>query len=210
MQPTPPGLPFQLQDAGYGLIQERIRASLYAGVIQAILWNQTTAKAARPVLFKLLSEYPTPECLAKADVNNVVEMLRCLGLQNRRGERLVKLAQVWVDAPPCPTRRYGKRRYPHVDDNLDIRDGQLLDPDDVCPGWEIAHLPGIGQYALDSYRIFFRDALRGVREGDGVEPEWKRVMPLDKDLQPYLQWRWAQEGWRWDPDTGERERIEHA
>jgi endonuclease III len=207
--PTPEGLPFELTPSSYGLIQERIRNSLFALVVQAILWNQTTAKAGRPVLFKLLCTYPTPEALAQAEPEDVLAIIRCLGLQKIRSERLVKLAQVWVASPPCPSRRYGIRNYPSSGDNHDTRTGELLDVDDIRPGWEVAHLPGIGAYALDSYRIFYRDTLRGIVEGDGNEPEWKRVLPLDKDLRPYLVWRWAREGWKWDPLTGNRERIRY-
>ncbi|KAF2279787.1 DNA glycosylase, partial [Westerdykella ornata] len=196
-----------LQESGYGLIQERIRGSLFALVVQAILWNQTRGKAGRPVLFELLTLYPTPEKLAQADPHNLLPVIGKLGLQKIRSERLVKMAKVWVRSPPHPSRRYGKRNYPQKGDNIDTRDGELLDVDDIRSGWEIAHLPGVGAYALDSYRIFYRDTLRGIEPGDGHEPEWKRVLPLDKDLRPYLVWKWAQEGWNWDPITGHRERV---
>jgi endonuclease III len=209
-QPTPKGLRFDLQESKYGLIQERIRIDLFALVVQAILWNQTTAKAGRPVLFKLLTTYPTPEMLANADPTDILDMIRHLGLQKIRSERLVRMAKAWVDAPPCPSRRYGVRNYPRPGDSPDVTNGELLDVDDVRAGWEIAHLPGVGAYALDSYRIFYRDTLRGIEENDGHEPEWKRVVPLDKDLRPYLAWRWAQEGWTWDPVTGHRERLTHV
>lgn len=33
-------------------------------------------------------------------------------------------------------------------------------------------------------------------------PEWKKVMPLDKELRRYLIWRWARDGVRWDPERG--------
>ncbi|KAI9695116.1 MAG: hypothetical protein M1820_008884 [Bogoriella megaspora] len=95
---------------------------------------------------------------------------------------------------------------------------------------EIGHLPGCGAYAWDSWRIFCRDGLRG-REGrvwmlkekdgedeDGVarfpceplefEEEWKRVLPKDKELRPFLGWMWLKEGWIWDPDTGYKERAD--
>lgn len=129
IQPTPPGLNFELGERGYGLIQERIVNSLYAGVLQTILWNQTTAKAARPVLFKLLTVYPKPELLAVADLDEVRDVIGCLGLQNRRAAILIKVAQTWVAAPPCPTRRYAKRHYPLQGDNVDVRDGELLEED---------------------------------------------------------------------------------
>ena len=67
--------------------------------------------------------------------------------------------------------------------------------------WEIAHLPGVGPYALDSFRIFHRDEMRGLAEdwlgkgaeGKDFEPEWKRVVPLDKELKAYVNWRWSKE-----------------
>lgn len=208
--PTPKGLRFELHESKYGLIQERIRNDLFALVVQAILWNQTKATAGRPVLFQLLSTYPTPEMLANANTTDILEMIRHLGFQTIRSQRLVKMAKAWVDAPPCPSRRYGVRNYPRAGDSLDVTNGELLAVDDVRAGWEIAHLPGVGAYALDSYRIFYRDTLRGIGENDGHEPEWKRVIPLDKDLRPYLVWRWAQEGWNWDPLTGHREKMSHA
>ena len=114
--------------------------------------------------------------------------------------------------------------------------------------WEIGHMTQ-GRYALDSWRIFCRDALlgraddwrgsgsgrrsrarepkrkrkwrrrhgRGKEINDGCDntdddsndptfqPEWMRVLPEDKELRAYLRWLWMQEGWDWDPKTGERE-----
>lgn len=76
--------------------------------------------------------------------------------------------------------------------------------------WEIGHLTQ-GQYAIDSWRIFCRDALLGKAldwRGSGREaefqPEWMRVVPQDKELRAYLRWMWMREGWQWDPLTGER------
>jgi methyl-CpG-binding domain protein 4 len=64
--------------------------------------------------------------------------------------------------------------------------------------WEIAHIPGIGAYALDSWRIFCRDRLR-LEGGEeiGVEEEWKRVVPNDKEVRAFCRWKWAKENVRW-------------
>lgn len=76
--------------------------------------------------------------------------------------------------------------------------------------WEIGHLTQ-GPYAIDSWRIFCRDALLGKAldwKGTGREaefqPEWMRVMPQDKELRAYLRWMWMKEGWQWDAVSGER------
>jgi methyl-CpG-binding domain protein 4 len=199
--PQPESLPFQFRPAGYGLIQERIQDSLYALVVQVILWNQTHGKAARPILFQILTLYPTPFHLSQAKLSELTDILQPLGLHNIRAKRLIALAEAWVAAPPCKERRYRRLHYPDRGHGLDIKPDEILELDDEREGWEIAHLPGMGPYALDSYRIFYRDRLREVADG---EPEWKRVLPLDKDLKPYLKWRWAQDGWDWNELTGER------
>ncbi|KAF9694787.1 hypothetical protein EKO04_007485 [Ascochyta lentis] len=202
--PQPENLPFQLRPAGYGLIQERIQDSLYALVVQVILWNQTHGKAARPVLFQILTLYPTPFHLSQAKISELTEILQPLGLHNIRAKRLISLAEAWITAPPCKERRYRRLHYPDRGCGMDVKPDEVLEFDDEREGWEIAHLPGMGPYALDSYRIFYRDRLRGVDSG---EPEWKRVLPLDKDLKPYLKWRWAQEGWDWNELTGKRKEL---
>lgn len=187
--PQPPGLPFTLQPAKYGLIQERICDNLYALVVQAILWNQTRGDMARPVLFELLSAFPSPVELSAAPLQDLINMLQPIGLHRIRAARLIALAEAWLAAPPCKERRYRRLHYPNHGCGADVKPGEVLEPDDEREGWEIAHLPGMGAYALDSYRIFYRDRLRGVEGLDGIEPEWKRVVPTDKDLKPYLKWR---------------------
>ena len=189
--PQPPGLPFPLQPATFGLIQERIHSSLYAILVQAILWNQTRGLMARPGLFALLARYSTPEELSSASLEDLTTMLQPIGLHNIRAVRLIALANAWLAAPPCKERRYRKLHYPSRGRGTDVKPGETLKLEDEREGWEIAHLPGMGAYALDSYRIFYRDQLRGIRPTDDVEPEWKRVTTEDKDLKAYLKWRWA-------------------
>lgn len=203
--PQPLNLPFQLRPAEYGLIQERIQDSLYALVVQVILWNQTHGKAARPVLFQILTLYPTPFHLSQAKIEELTDNLQPLGLHNVRAKRLIALAEAWIAAPPCKERRYRRLHYPNRGCGRNVKPDEILEMDDERDGWEIAHLPGMGPYALDSYRIFYRDRLRGV---EGGEPEWKRVLPLDKDLKPYLKWRWAQDGWDWNELTGKRRKLD--
>jgi methyl-CpG-binding domain protein 4 len=203
--PTPKGLSFELQPRGYGLIQERIRGSLFALVVQTILWNVTTAEAGRPVLFDLLCAYPTPESLAVAQHEDVLNIVHVLGLQHKRTANLIKMAQKWVSLPPDPTRRYYRKDYPFPGSDFGsrhLRTGDLLDPGDDRPGYEIAHLPGIGDYAIDSYRMFYRDTLRGREEGNGFTQEWQKVVPKDKELRKWIIWRWGREGFDYDVVTG--------
>ena len=184
----------------YGLIQERITHNLYFLVLQAILWNQTTGRQARPVLEQLTTRYPSPSALANASLHDLTAMLQPIGLHNIRAARCIALGKRWCEQPPDPRKRYVRKGYP-------VQSGA----DDLGLGWEIAHLPGVGPYALESYRIFHRDELRGLAKdwlGGGAleesfEPEWKRVVPTDKELKAYLKWRWLKEGFEWDERTGE-------
>lgn len=216
--PVPkPSRPFS--NIRYGLIQEEIQDNLFYLLVQSILWNQTWGRSARPVLDTILSLYPTPEKLAEAALSELTLIIHPIGLHNRRAKRLIDLAQVWLAAPPCKERRYRKVGYPSKHSGKDIKPIEVLsevnclfcDPDLLTPadvpeqsdereGWEIAHLPGIGAYALDSYRIFHRDKLRGTPAS--AEPEWKRVVATDKELRAWLVWRWQQEGYDYGILTG--------
>ncbi|EJT68932.1 hypothetical protein GGTG_13521 [Gaeumannomyces tritici R3-111a-1] len=85
--------------------------------------------------------------------------------------------------------------------------------------WEIGHITP-GAYALDCWRIFYRDRLlgrigreRGATETAGhdcyeMQPEWMRMLPADKKLRGYLRWRWMRECWDWDAETGNRVVLE--
>ncbi|PSN63014.1 hypothetical protein BS50DRAFT_452628, partial [Corynespora cassiicola Philippines] len=129
---------------------------------------------ARPVLFRILALYPDPSRLALAAIKDLTPILQPIGLQNIRAARLIALAKTWVAAPPCRERRYRKLHYPLRGCGADVKPGEILGPEDEREGWEIAHLPGMGPYALDSFRIFYRDRLREVDLLDGEELEWKR------------------------------------
>ncbi|KAF2088072.1 DNA glycosylase [Saccharata proteae CBS 121410] len=203
----PAHLPLNLQPASFGLIQEQVCSSLYALLIQAILWNQTRGVQARPILFSLLRLCPTPADLASASHSTLAALLQPIGLHNIRATRLIAFARTWVAARPCKENRYRRLHYPRKGDGSDVGPNEVLDADDARAGWEVAHLPGMGPYALDSFRIFGRDELRGLAGVDGVEEEWRRVVPQDKDLRAYLKWKWRNEGWEWDPQIGSRVRA---
>ena len=121
--------------------------------------------------------------------------------------------------------------YPEKGDGKNVKVGECVHDEadlgedggkDTRVAWEVAHLPGVGAYGLDSWRIFCRDELRGFgseeeakrsghkkrgKMGVGFEPEWKRVIPLDKELRAYLRWRWLKEEWVWNPITGHKRRA---
>ena len=108
--------------------------------------------------------------------------------------------------------------YPKRDDGKNVGPGDIINEEDDRVAWEIGQLPGIGVYAIDSWRIFCRDELRGLPTGlpkeltaeskdDESTKEWTRVLAGDKELRAYLRWRWLRNGWEWDPVTGERKKA---
>lgn len=149
----------------FGLIQERLPGEpgdpqhIYSLIIQSILWNQTPGRAALPVLCTLLEQYPDPQHLALASEADLQQLLQPLGLWRQRAKRLIDMAKIWVDAPPCPSRTYKKAGYgpgPQKKNSKRKR-GEPEQQHVTTDEWEVARLPGVGAYALDSYRIFCRD-----------------------------------------------------
>lgn len=117
-----------------------------------------------------------------------------------------------MEDQPVKGKRYAVRGYPEKDSGRDVGRDEILDDEDPRQAWEIGHMTS-GPYALDSWRIFCRDMLRGVATGwngegaeqNGFQPEWMRVLPEDKELRAYLRWMWLKEGFEWDPFTGEKD-----
>lgn len=209
-------LPFPPIDApSFGLIQEQLAHDPFRLLIATIFLNRTRGGVAIPILFQVLSRYPTVEAMAAAELSELVSIMHSLGFQNQRAKKCISLAQTWLANCPAKEKRYRKLHYPRKLDGRDINQDECIDDNDSRVAWEIAHLPGVGAYSLDSWRIFCRDELRGLARdwnGTGAQtsdfiPEWKTVLPHDKELRAYLTWMWLKEGWVWDRETGERTRA---
>lgn len=223
-------VPFpKLSAPHFGLIQEKLWHNPFQMLCAVLFLNKTNGHVAKDTILQVIEQWPTPGALAEADRDVLLAMVEGLGLQNERTKKLIKLAETFVTDPPRKARRHRTLHYPAIGDGKTTRDGkktspnQILDEDfDEIEGFlEIGHLYGAGPYAYDSWRIFCRDVLRGVADGyngEGVEgynvsdpksqctfePEWKRVVPLDKELRACLRWMWLREGWDWNPLTGKK------
>ncbi|KAI1350137.1 DNA glycosylase [Xylaria sp. FL0043] len=234
-------IPFPRLDAPrFGLIQEELAADPFRLLIAVTFLVRTHGKAAIPVFWALMDRYPTPSALADASPADIVERIKHLGLGSVRAATIQRFARLWVAQPPRAGVRFVVRGYCCAEQNeqrqrqyhsrgIDLEDGVKKeeregefhigdignDSRDIGEGdnamaWEIGHMTQ-GPYALDSWRIFCRDVLRGEaldwngggREGE-FQPEWMRVLPRDKELRACLRWMWMREGWQWDPATGEK------
>ena len=175
-----------------------------------------------PVFYELMEEYPTPTDVAAARHRDIVDVIQHLGLQNQRAKKCIALATEWLRNPPVKGKRYRRLHYPNKNDGKDIsvKEGPI-DDDDQRVAYEVSHLPGIGDYAIDSWRIFCRDELRGLSTGlpsvintetkrEELRKEWAKVLPKDKELRAYLRWRWLRLGYEWDPLTGKKKKAEQG
>jgi hypothetical protein len=205
--------PFPPIDKPYfGIIQERTWHEPFWLIIATVFLNKTTGRQAAPTFWKIRQRWPKPYMLAQADYAELFGMIEHLGLQNQRTKRIIQLAHAWTTHPPVAGERHRKLHYPAKGDGKQWKKDEVVveDADDCAGALEIAHLPGCGAYAYDSWRIFCRDVLRGIATDyrgtnakvPGFEPEWKRVLPADKELRACLRWMWLKEGIVWDPLTG--------
>jgi len=205
--PFPP-----LASPTFGLIQEKLASDPFRLLIAVTFLNRTHAKHAIPVYYALMEAYPTPESLAEANKEDIVDIIRHLGFQNQRAEKYQSYAKKWLSDPPEKGKRYAIKGYPAKDSGRDIKKDEIVTDADEREAWEIGHITS-GRYALDSWRIFCRDMLRGLATGwngedskeENFQPEWMRVLPEDKELRAYLRWMWLKEGFEWDPRTGEKD-----
>ena len=241
---TVSSIPFPpLSASRFGLIQEELAGNPFQLLVAVTFLIRTTGRAAIPAFRQFIGRFPTPEAVAKADPEDIIPMIRHLGLSAVRCATVQKYARMWMENPPSGDFRYGVRNYPRPGDARDVKAGGEYGPEvggdvavrqqegadiesDFSTGvgrrevpesaWEIGHLTQ-GPYAIDSWRIFCRDALLGRAEdwmGKGREPtfqpEWMRVLPGDKELRACLRWMWMREGWEWDPVSGERVVLREA
>ncbi|KAL8920250.1 MAG: hypothetical protein Q9172_004578 [Xanthocarpia lactea] len=224
--PFPP-----LSSTSFGLVQESLQSNPFHLLIAVIFLNKTRGAVAMPIFYTFITRFPSPSSLASANLPEVVSFFQNLGLQNQRAKKCIALANAWLEHPPTKAKRWRRLHYPNLGDGKDIKSSEepiTEQSEDPRVAWEVGHLPGIGAYGIDSWRIFCRDELRGLGtatlpefpadggddgfkkriEEEEMVREWTRVLPLDKELRAYLRWRWLRLGWDWDPKTGERRKAE--
>ncbi|KAF9244206.1 DNA glycosylase, partial [Melanogaster broomeanus] len=195
-------------------IPETIRDEPWKVLIAVRLLNVTTGKAAIPVFCKIIWRWPTPQDLVNAPIDELIDLLRPLGLYNKRAQWLKEISKCYIEDPPryptsdapaaLPTPSSSQTpspsppsQTPATGNKRQRKPGAIAKPATHRPKYPntpISHFPGVGPYALDSFRIF----CKSVPGKDAEEDEWKKVMPSDKELIWYLRWKWAvEEGKIW-------------
>ncbi|KAM0246283.1 hypothetical protein ACHAQJ_010286 [Trichoderma viride] len=225
----PPGtiscIPFPpLHSPSFGIIQEELAHNPFWLLIAITFLIKTSGKLALPAFRQVRERFPGPsELLDPSIEEELLDMIRHLGLPNVRLAYIQRYARAFIERPPKAGVRHKVRNYDKRAISPPWRDVSSGDSEDAekpyslsesdnqdLETWEIGHMTQ-GKYAIDSWRIFCRDELLGLAEdwnGKGREPEfqpeWMRVKPADKELRACLRWMWMREGWEWDPATGER------
>ncbi|CAB4488543.1 unnamed protein product [Rhizophagus irregularis] len=80
----------------FNLVQETLYYDPWKLLIATMFLNRTRGSQALPIMWKFLEEYPTPQKAVLADVHTLADLLRPLGLQNSRAERIIKFSYAYL------------------------------------------------------------------------------------------------------------------
>ena len=111
------------------ILQEIYKDDPWKMICGCILLNITTRKQVDAVRDRLFERYPDSLAMSQADLEELGELLRGLGLWRRRAETLKKFSTEWGEL--------------------------MLEMGERLPMPEVVHCcTGVGKYAVDSYKIF--------------------------------------------------------
>lgn len=128
------------------LIQLRYRDDPWKLLVACMLLNRTQRVQVDAVIDDLFGAFPTSEALAAADLQTVAELIRPLGFQYQRAQRLIRFSHAWtvLKEPPIPPEGMAR----------------------LLPA-----LPGMGNYSVDSYKLFVLGTL-SVQPTDKELKRW--------------------------------------
>ncbi|KAL1714449.1 DNA glycosylase [Schizophyllum commune] len=157
-------------------------------LIATIFLNVTHGTQSIPIIHALLEIWNTPEKMAEASPDEIYPCIRHLGLGHSRSKRIVDLSRAWIARPLS----FNDKSVSSKSDDRAKDESIPVKGNRNCLLTHIFHLPGVGRYALDSFRTFCT-----------TSDEWKNVRPTDKELIRFLAWKWAyREHHRWHPERG--------
>lgn len=103
---TPPKSPFTL-------LQEQIYDDPWKVFVCCIFCNLTRRLTAEPIFWQVIKRWPDAQSLSKANINDLIEMIKDLGLSQRRAKALIKMSDDYInkDWKADPTQLYGVGKY---------------------------------------------------------------------------------------------------
>jgi len=129
--------------------QSELAANPWQMLVICQMLNQTSWKQVDQVSPLFFNKWPSASLLVRAERSEIIEIIRPLGFYNRRSSTLLNFSLAWLEL---------EAKWPNPK---------------LAPLLQISKLPGIGKYALDSWKIF--------QLGDLT------VEPTDKVLIKYLE-----------------------
>tara|TARA_B100000131_G_scaffold323267_1_gene381200 strand:- start:11311 stop:11733 length:423 start_codon:yes stop_codon:yes gene_type:complete len=88
---------WKLSKSPIGMLQEDMWPDVWKILVVCILHNQTTRRQVDKVYKTLFKKYPQPKNMALADPVELAEILKPLGLYNRRSKSLVRFSKEFLN-----------------------------------------------------------------------------------------------------------------
>ena len=101
---TPPKSPFDL-------LQERYWPDDWKILIVCLLLNQTSRKQVEPMIEHFFARWPTPEAASLADEEEMREVIRSLGMYNRRVKTIKNMSKQYLAGFDDAKDLYGCGKY---------------------------------------------------------------------------------------------------
>ena len=97
----------------YGLLQEQLQKDPWKIFVCCIFCNLTRRIQAEPIFWETLKRWPTPLELSKADYQELVSLVKPLGLSRRRSIALIRMSYDYInkDWKGDPSMLYGIGKY---------------------------------------------------------------------------------------------------
>ncbi len=119
----------KLSTSPYETRQEIYRDDPWKFLMICFMLNQTSHKQVDTVRDAFFSRYPNAESMKFAKEEDVIDIIKPLGFYNKRAKSWKNFSSEWI----------------HLTEKYDTQ---------KPPVTEIAKLPGVGRYALDSWKVF--------------------------------------------------------
>lgn len=95
----------------YNLIQEDYTHDPWKMMICCIFLNQTTNTQVRKILSSFFTKFPDEYSVKENHIPEIAEMIKPLGLYNRRANTIVKFCRGWINGFKSVSTLYGIGRY---------------------------------------------------------------------------------------------------
>lgn len=96
----------------YNLVQRQFYDNPWRLLVACVFCNLTKRNTAEPYMWKFFERWPTPEAVAHADEEEIVNLIRDLGLYRRRAKALKKMSAQFLEMDwKEPKELYGIGKY---------------------------------------------------------------------------------------------------